>query len=77
MFPRLLIVHLGRRMWVVPFLRCRTLPAPPIAVSPRGRFELYDGLAELNGWAPTVAVVTGGNLTAETIQRLTEMAEVS
>lgn len=35
------------------------LPAPPIAVSPRGRFELYDGLAELNGWAPTVAVVTG------------------
>ena len=35
------------------------LPPPPIAVSPRGRFELYDGLAEMNGWAPTVAVVTG------------------
>ena len=35
------------------------LPPPPIAVSPRGRFELYDGLAELNGWAPTVAVVSG------------------
>ena len=35
------------------------LPPPPIAVSPRGRFELCDGLAELNGWAPTVAVVSG------------------
>lgn len=35
------------------------LPPPPIAVSPRGRFELYDGLAELNGWAPTVAVASG------------------
>ena len=31
------------------------LPPPPIAVSPRGRFDLCDGLAELNGWAPTVA----------------------
>lgn len=35
------------------------LPPPPIAVSPRGRFELYDGLAELNGWAPTVAIASG------------------
>jgi acetyl-CoA carboxylase carboxyltransferase component len=34
-------------------------PAPPIAVTPRGRFDLYDGLAELNGWAPTIAVVSG------------------
>ncbi len=35
------------------------LPGPPIAVTPRGRFELYDGLAELNGWAPTVAIANG------------------
>ena len=34
-------------------------PAPPIAVTPRGRFDLLDGLAELNGWAPTVCVVSG------------------
>ena len=34
-------------------------PGPPIAISPRGRFELYDGLAELNGWAPTVAIASG------------------
>jgi len=33
------------------------LPAPPIAVTPRGRFDLLDGLAELNGWAPTLCVV--------------------
>ena len=35
------------------------LAPPPIAVTPRGRFELYDGLAELNGWAPTVAIASG------------------
>ena len=35
------------------------LPPPPIAVTPRGRFELYDGLAELNGWAPTLAIASG------------------
>lgn len=35
------------------------LPPPPIAVTTRGRFELYDGLAELNGWAPTVAIASG------------------
>ena len=34
-------------------------PPPPIAVTPRGRFDLYDGLAELNGWAPTVAIASG------------------
>ena len=32
---------------------------PPIAVTPRGRFDLLDGLAELNGWAPTVSIVSG------------------
>ena len=32
---------------------------PPIAVTPRSRFEVYDGLAELNGWAPTVAIASG------------------
>ena len=35
------------------------LPPPPIAVTPRGRFDLYDGLAELNGWAPTLAIASG------------------
>ena len=34
-------------------------PAPPIVVAPRGRWDVYDGLAELSGWAPTVAVVSG------------------
>jgi acetyl-CoA carboxylase carboxyltransferase component len=38
------------------------LPGPPIAVAPRGRYDLYDGLAELNGWAPTIAVATGISL---------------
>jgi len=53
------------------------LPAPPIAVSPRGRFELYDGLAELNGWAPTVAVVTGGEAyTAVKMQDITVTAGI-
>ena len=28
-------------------------------MTPRGRFDLYDGLAELNGWAPTVAIASG------------------
>lgn len=32
---------------------------PPIAVTPRGRFDLLDGLAEINGWAPTVSIVGG------------------
>jgi acetyl-CoA carboxylase carboxyltransferase component len=35
------------------------LPAPPIVVAPRGRWEVYEGLAELSGWAPTIAVVCG------------------
>ena len=35
------------------------LAPPPIAVTPRGRFDLLDGLAELNGWAPTVSIVSG------------------
>ena len=35
------------------------LPLPPIVVYTRGRFDVYDGLAELSGWAPTVAVLTG------------------
>ncbi len=34
-------------------------PGPPIIVSMRGRWDLYDGLAELSGWAPTVAIVSG------------------
>ena len=35
------------------------LPLPPIVVTTRGRWDLYDGLAELSGWSPTIAVVTG------------------
>lgn len=34
-------------------------PGPPIVISPRGRWDLYDGLAELSGWAPTVAILSG------------------
>jgi len=35
------------------------LPAPPIADLTRGRFDVYDGLAELSGWAPTIAIASG------------------
>lgn len=35
------------------------LPVPPIVVYTRGRWDVYDGLAELSGWVPTVAVITG------------------
>jgi acetyl-CoA carboxylase carboxyltransferase component len=35
------------------------LPAPPIAIAPRGRWDLYDGLAELSGWSPTITIVSG------------------
>lgn len=34
-------------------------PAPPIVIAPRGRWDVYDGLAELSGWAPTIAIVSG------------------
>lgn len=40
------------------------MPGPPIVIAPRGRWDLYDGLAELSGWAPTVAVVSGRALDA-------------
>ncbi len=39
-------------------------PGPPIVIAPRGRWDVYDGLAELSGWAPTVAVVSGRALDA-------------
>lgn len=42
------------------------LPPPPIMVAPRGRYGLYDGLAQLNGMTPTVACVLGRTLDAET-----------
>jgi acetyl-CoA carboxylase carboxyltransferase component len=32
---------------------------PPIVVYSRGRWDVYEGLAELSGWAPTLAVVSG------------------
>ena len=35
------------------------LPPPPIVLAPRSRWDLYDGLCELSGWVPTVAIVTG------------------
>lgn len=35
---------------------------PPVVVYTRGTWDLYDGLAELSGWAPTVAVVSGRSL---------------
>jgi acetyl-CoA carboxylase carboxyltransferase component len=35
------------------------LPPPPIVQYTRARWDVYDGLAELSGWAPTIAVVTG------------------
>ncbi|MGD8415614.1 MAG: carboxyl transferase domain-containing protein [Pseudomonadales bacterium] len=41
------------------------LPPPPIMVAPRGRYGLFDGLAELNGRAPTVACVLGRVLDSE------------
>ena len=35
------------------------LPLPPVVVYTRGRWDSYDGLAELSGWVPTLAVITG------------------
>ena len=35
------------------------LPPPPIVVYTRGRYDAFDGLAELSGWVPTVAVLCG------------------
>lgn len=40
------------------------LPPPPIVQYTRARWDVLDGLAELSGWAPTVAVVTGDTLDA-------------
>ncbi|MEO2176353.1 MAG: carboxyl transferase domain-containing protein [bacterium] len=34
-------------------------PVPPIVIAPRGRWDVYDGLAELSGWAPTIAIISG------------------
>ncbi len=34
-------------------------PPPPIVIAPRGRWDVYDGLAELSGWAPTIAIISG------------------
>ncbi len=32
---------------------------PPILAYTRGRWDIYDGLAEMSGWAPTIAIVSG------------------
>ena len=44
--------------------------SPPIMVAPRGRYGLLDGLAQLNGWVPTVACVLGKTLDGETAAAL-------
>lgn len=41
------------------------LAPPPIMVAPLGRHGLYDGLAELNGWSPTIACIAGRVLDGE------------
>tara|TARA_Y100001960_G_scaffold37435_2_gene35499 strand:- start:2404 stop:3882 length:1479 start_codon:yes stop_codon:yes gene_type:complete len=33
--------------------------APPIMAQTRGRYDLYDGLAQMSGWAPTITIVSG------------------
>ncbi len=42
------------------------LPPPPIVQYTRARWDAYDGIAELSGWVPTVAVLTGRTLDAAT-----------
>lgn len=32
---------------------------PPVVVYSRGTWDVYEGLAELSGWAPTIAVISG------------------
>ena len=39
-------------------------PPPPIVQYTRARWDAFDGLAELSGWAPTVAIVSGDALDA-------------
>ena len=41
------------------------LPPPPIMVAPRGRYGLFDGLAQLNGLAPTIGCTLGRALDGE------------
>lgn len=38
------------------------LVPPPIVVYSRGTWDVYEGLAELSGWAPSVAVISGRTL---------------
>lgn len=35
---------------------------PPIVVYTRGTWDVYEGLAELSGWAPSVAIISGRSL---------------
>ena len=42
--------------------RDEPLRPPPIVASTGVRWDLYDGLAELSGWAPTVAIVSGRSI---------------
>jgi len=44
------------------------LPPPPIVNRTRARWDVVDGLAELSGWVPTVAVVSGRCLDAHAAQ---------
>ncbi len=35
---------------------------PPVVVYSRGTWDVYEGLAELSGWAPSVAIISGRTL---------------
>lgn len=35
---------------------------PPVVVYSRGTWDVFEGLAELSGWAPTIAVISGRSL---------------
>ena len=32
---------------------------PPIMAQTRGRYDLYDGFAQMSGWAPTISIISG------------------
>lgn len=42
--------------------RDEPLRPPPIVAATGVRWDLYDGLAELSGWAPTLAIVSGRSI---------------
>lgn len=62
---RLLYLAIRHRWPVVIFVDGQgarpSMPAapPPVVVYSRGTWDAYEGLAELSGWAPTVAILSG------------------